>query len=276
MSVYDAVTEQILKELEAGTPPWTQSWQPRLPKNLISQKEYRGINVLLLWTVACKKNYRNPYWLTFKQAGDCKGKIKKGEKATWIVYAAKVKKEDEKGEEHEYSFLKWYYVFNLEQTEGIPIAATPVKPIEEVEAFTEAIEANVIHGNTRAYYLPKFDQIHLPDPEDFKTMADYYMVSLHEHTHWTGHESRLNRPLVNRFGSEEYAEEELVAELGSAFLCSHLGVPSRLREDHAAYIKSWIRILKEDRRAIFTAAGKATKAAEYLRSFSRQEAASHE
>jgi antirestriction protein ArdC len=275
MSVYDAVTEQILKELETGTPPWTQSWQPRLPKNLISLKEYRGINVLLLWVAAMKKGYRNPFWLTFKQAGDSGGKIKKGEKATWIVYAAKVKKEDEKGGEHEYSFLKWYYVFNLEQTEGIPIEAPPVKPIEEVEAFIEAIEANVIHGNTRAYYLPKFDQIHLPDPEDFNTMADYYMVSLHEHTHWTGHPSRLKRPLVGKYGSEEYAEEELVAELGSAFLCSHLQVPSRLREDHAAYIKSWIRILKEDRRAIFTAAGKATKAAEYLRSFSRQEA-SHE
>jgi antirestriction protein ArdC len=276
MSVYDTVTEQIVKELEAGTPPWTQSWQPRLPKNLISLKEYRGINVLLLWVVARKKGYRNPFWLTFKQAGDVGGTVKKGEKATWIVYAAKVKKEDEGGAEHEYSFLKWYYVFNLEQTEGIPIEAPSVKPIEEVEAFIEAIGANVIHGNTRAYYLPKFYQIHLPDPEDFKTMADYYSIALHEHTHWTGHPSRLNQPLVTKFGSEEYAEEELVAELGSAFLCSHLQVPIKLREDHAAYIKSWIRILKEDRRAIFTAARKATEAAAYLRSFSRQEAASHE
>jgi antirestriction protein ArdC len=118
----------------------------------------------------------------------------------------------QEGEEHEYSFLKWYYVFNLEQTEGIPVKAPPVKPIEEVEAVLGAVGANVTHGNTRAYYLPKFDQIHLPDPEDFNTMVDYYAVSLHEHTHWTGHSSRLNRPLVNRFGSEEYAEEELVAE----------------------------------------------------------------
>lgn len=272
MSVYDTVTEQILKELEAGTPPWVQSWQPRLPNNFISRKEYRGINVLLLWTTAMKKQYRNPFWLTFKQAGDVGGKIKRGEKATWIVYAAKAKKEDEKGVEHEYSFLKWYYVFNLEQTEGIPIEAPPIKPIEEVEAFIEAIGANVTHGNTKAYYLPKFDQIHLPDPEDFKTMEDYYAVALHEHTHWTGHESRLNRPLVNRFGSEEYAEEELVAELGSAFLCSHLQVTPVLREDHAAYIKSWVRILKEDKRAIFKASALAGKAADYLRSFSRGEA----
>ena len=176
-----------------------------------------------------------------------------------------------KGVEHEYSFLKWYYVFNLEQTEGIPIEAPPIKPIEEVEAFIEAIGANVTHGNTRAYYLPKFDQIHLPDPEDFKTMEDYYAVALHEHTHWTGHELRLNRPLVTKFGTEEYAEEELVAELGAAFLCSHLQVTPYLREDHAAYIKSWSKVLKEDKRAIFTAARKATEAADYLRLFSRGE-----
>jgi antirestriction protein ArdC len=270
MSVYDTVTEQILKELEAGTPPWVQSWQVSLPRNMVSKKEYRGTNVILLWTAAAKKGYRSPYWLTFKQAGDLQGRVKKGEKATWIVYAASQTKKDEKGEEIEYRFLKWYFVFNVEQTEGISHPEQPpVKPIGEVEEFIDALGANVIHGNTRAYYLPKFDQIHLPDPEDFRTMADYYVVALHEHTHWTGHSSRLNRPLVTKFGTEEYAEEELVAELGSAFLCSHLQVTPYLREDHAAYIKSWIKVLKEDKRAIFKASALAAKAADYLRSFSR-------
>jgi antirestriction protein ArdC len=175
-------------------------------------------------------------------------------------------KKDEKGDDIEYRFLKWYFVFNIEQTEGIPrLERPPLKPIGEVEEFIDALGAKVIHGNTRAYYLSKFDQIHLADPEDFKTMEDYYAVALHEHTHWTGHESRLNRPLVNRFGSEEYAQEELVAELGSAFLGSHLQVTPVLREDHAAYIKSWIKVLKEDRRAIFKASALAAKAADYLR-----------
>lgn len=260
MSVYDAVTEQILTELENGTPPWVKSWQSSLPKNLISQKEYRGTNVLLLWAAAQKKQYRSPYWLTFKQAGDRGGKVKKGEKATWIVYAAKAENED--GEE--YQFLKWYFVFNLEQTD-LPVERPPPKPIEEAETFIDALGAKIAYGSERACYIPKWDQIQLPWPEDFKTMVDYYSIALHEHTHWAGHESRLNRPIVNRFGSEEYAKEELVAELGSAFLCSHLGVPVVFRDDHAAYIKSWIQILKEDKRAIFKASSLAAKAADYLR-----------
>jgi antirestriction protein ArdC len=265
MSVYDTVTEQILKELEAGTPPWVKSWQSSLPRNIVSKKEYRGTNILLLWIAAAKKGYRSPYWLTFKQAQGLQGKVKRGEKATWIAYAAKQTKEDEHGKQHEYRFLKWYFVFNLEQTDGIPPQRKAVRTIEEVEEFIDALGANVVHGSQNAYYLPKFDRIELPWPEDFKTMVDYYAVALHEHTHWTGHLSRLNRPLVARFGTEEYAEEELVAELGSAFLCSHLQVPVSVREDHAAYIKGWVKILKEDRRAIFKASALAAKAADYLR-----------
>jgi antirestriction protein ArdC len=161
--------------------------------------------------------------------------------------------------------LKWYFVFNLEQTDGIPPQRKAVRTIEEVEEFIDALGANVVHGSQNAYYLSKFDRIELPWPEDFKTMADYYAVALHEHTHWTGHSSRLNRPLVARFGTEEYAEEELVAELGSAFLCSHLQVPVSVKEDHAAYIKGWVKILKEDKRAIFKASALAAKAADYLR-----------
>jgi antirestriction protein ArdC len=273
LNIYDTVTDQILKELEAGTPPWVKSWQSNLPQNYISKKEYRGTNVLLLWAAASKKGYISPYWLTFKQAGDLKSRVKKGEKATWIVYAAKgyramVGPDDEQIQE-EYRFLKWYHVFNLEQTEGIPIPEVQVKRpsqvIEGVESFIASLGAEIIIGGNKAFYGPKLDEIHLPDPKDFKDMAHYYATSLHEHVHWTAHPSRLNRILVYRRDTEEYAQEELIAELGSSFLCSHLQIPSRLREDHAAYIGHWIQILKDDKRAIFKASALAAKAADYLR-----------
>ena len=272
MSVYDEITQAIVAELEKGVPPWVKSWSSHLPMNVVSQKEYRGINILLLWK-ASQRKFTSPYWLTYRQAESLGGYVRQGSKATSIVYAATgVKKEgdSETGEEErEYRFLKYYWVFNIEQTEGIayekPEIKRPSVIIEEAEAFITGIGAKVEIGGNKAFYRPSADVIHLPNPRDFKNMVDYYATALHEHVHWSGHASRLDRPLVNRFGTEEYAFEELVAELGAAFLCSYLRIPSRLREDHAAYINGWIRILKEDKRAIFKAASHATKAADYLR-----------
>jgi len=273
MSVYDEITQAIIAELEKGVPPWVKSWSSHLPMNVVSQKEYRGINILLLWK-ASQGKFTSPYWLTYRQAESLGGYVRQGEKATSIVYAATgVKKEGDpetgEKEEREYRFLKYYWVFNIEQTEGIthekPETKRPSAIIEEAEAFITGIGAKIEIGGSRAFYRPSADEIHIPDPRDFKSMVDYYATALHEHTHWSGHSSRLNRPLVSRFGTEEYAQEELVAELGAAFLCSHLSIPSRLREDHAAYINGWIRILREDKRAIFKAASHATKAADYLR-----------
>jgi antirestriction protein ArdC len=240
MSVYDEITQAIVAELEQGVPPWVKSWSSHLPMNVVSQKEYRGINILLLWK-ASQGKFTSPYWLTYRQAESLGGYVRQGEKATSIVYAASGRKvvvgPDEQTEE-EYFFLKYYWVFNIEQTEGIshekPETKRPSAIIEEAEAFITGIGAKVERGGSKAFYRPSADEIHIPDPRDFKSVVDYYATALHEHIHWSGHSSRLNRPLVTRFGTEEYAEEELIAELGAAFLCSHLRIPSRLREDHAA------------------------------------------
>jgi antirestriction protein ArdC len=247
MSVYNEVTQAIIAELEKGVPPWVKSWSSHLPMNFLSQKEYRGTNVLLLWSAA-QGRYASPYWLTYPQVENLGGYVRKGERATQIVYAATGRRvvvgPDDEQIEEEYRFLKWYWVFNAEQTEGIsyekPETKRPSQIIEEAEAFLSGIGANVNTGGNRALYRPFADTIYLPHPRDFHSMADYYVTNIHEHVHWTAHETRLNRPLVNRFGTEEYAFEELVAELGAAFLCFHLQIPSRLREDHAAYIGSWI------------------------------------
>ena len=188
MSVYDEITQAIIAELEKGVTPWVKSWQSHLPQNFISRKEYRGINVILLWA----RGYNSPYWLTFRQTGELGGRIKKGEKATRIVYAATGRKvvvgPDEQKEE-EYSFLKWYLVFNLEQTEGIacekPEIKRPSTIIEEAEAFLTGIGAKVEIGGSRAFYRPSTDEIHLPNPSDFHSMVDYYSTALHEHVHWS-------------------------------------------------------------------------------------------
>lgn len=235
------------------------------------KKSCRGINILLLWK-ASQGRFTSPYWLTYRQAEGLGGYVRQGEKATSIVYAASGRKvvvgPDEQTEE-EYFFLKYYWVFNIEQTEGIayekPETKRPSAIIDEAEAFITGIGAKVEIGSSKAFYRPSADEIHIPDPRDFKSLVDYYATALHEHVHWSGHSSRLDRPLVNPCGTEEYAQEELIAELGAAFICSHLQIPSRLREDHAAYIQSWIRIFKEDRRAIFKASALATKAVDFLR-----------
>jgi antirestriction protein ArdC len=281
-SVYEIVTKSIIEQLKSNLVPWVQPWSSDrsslLPYNAVSQRHYRGVNVLLLWAAAETNRYKNPAWLTFKQAQELGGTVKKGEKATPIVYASSFKKTEtpEAGEENkkDIRFLKFYYVFNLEQTTGLPghLCRVPEeKPLEDrlhhVEAFIEKVGANVHHGGERAYYSPSTDVIVLPPMKDFESPAHYYATSLHEHVHFSGHPSRLNRDLTGRFGSRSYAAEELVAELGAAFLCSFLEIKAELR--HASYVASWLELLENDSKAIFTAASAASKAADYLRSFSK-------
>ncbi len=259
MSVYEDVTNQIVSELEKGVAPWVKPWRCTMPMNFVSGRGYRGINVMLLWG----RQYRSPYWLTYKQAAQKGGHVKKGEKATRIVYTSSFIKKDEAeadGQEgKEIRFLRFYWVFNVEQTEGIPYEAEEkptTEPIERTKAFLERVGANVSYGGQRAYYQPSTDSIRLPVPDDFEGAEHFYATSLHEHVHWTGHPSRLARDLSGHFGSQDYAAEELVAELGSAFLCAHLGIQGKLR--HAEYLGFWIKVLKEDKRAIFKAASQAT------------------
>ena len=278
-SVYARVTQQIVDELERGVAPWVKPWSgaggsPLLPYNATSHHRYQGVNVLLLWQASQEKGYQSPAWITFRQAKGLGGYVKRGERATDIVYASTFvpKAEREKGDEEEpkrVPILKWLAVFNVEQTEGLPEDVCPkpqpgvlAEALEAVDAFLKAIGAEVRHGGDRAYYSPALDVIQLPNPGDFESSAHYYATSLHEHSHWTGHESRLHRELGGRFGDEAYAAEELVAELSAAFLCAALAIPGQLR--HVEYLGAWLKLMKQDSHAIFSMAARATEAARYL------------
>jgi antirestriction protein ArdC len=286
---YQRITDRIVAELETGTRPWLKPWAAgnmdgRVTIPLRSTGEpYRGINVIVLWMTAAASGYGNPYWFTFKQALELGACVRKGEKGAMVVYANRITKTetDDKGEEveREIPFMKGYTVFNADQIEGlpdryrVPPTAPPQARIERIahaEAFFDATGATVRHGGNRAFYSTVADFIQLPPFESFRDAESYTATKAHEFVHWTGHECRLVRDIHNRFGTEDYAKEELVAELGSAFLCADLGITPEVREDHAAYIATWLRALKDDERLIFRAAAHAQRAADHLRGYQPQ------
>jgi antirestriction protein ArdC len=247
---------------------------------------YRGINVIALWMTAAASGYTGPYWFTFRQAIELKACVGKGEKGTLVVYANRITKTetDAKGEEveREIPYMKGYTVFNADQIEGlpdryrVPPTAPPEPKVERIahaEAFFEATGAKLRHGGNSAFYSPGGDFIQLPPFESFRDPESYAATKAHEYAHWTGHESRLARDIRNRFGTEDYAREELVAELGSAFLCADLGITPEVRADHAAYIASWLNALKNDKRLIFRAAAQAQRAADHLHGYQPRPAA---
>ena len=212
-------------------------------------------------------------YLPFKQALDKGAHVRKGEKGTQIVFTKQlaVKNEDAEDEARRISMLRAFTVFNVAQVDGLAspnTAPAQPPPAGAADAFAAATGADIRNGGDKAYFVPSLDFIVLPDPESFESVEHYHATKLHELVHWSGHETRLKRDLKNRFGTKAYAAEELVAELGAAFLCAHLGVEGQLR--HAGYIDSWLSLLKEDDRAIFTAASKASAAADYLRAFSEK------
>jgi antirestriction protein ArdC len=235
---------------------------------------------VMLWSASVAKGYSAPLWFTFKQALDLGGHVRKGETGELVVYADRITRTetDAKGEELEKAipFLKGYTVFNAEQCEGLPAhccakaeppALDPLQRIEAADRFFAATGADIRHGGTRAYYAPGPDYIQVPPFETFRDAESYAATLAHELTHWTKHDRRLARDFGRqRHGDEGYAREELVAELGSAFLCADLGITPEVREDHAAYIASWLTVLKGDKRFIFTAASHAQRAADYLHS----------
>jgi antirestriction protein ArdC len=244
---------------------------------------YQGINVLMLWSAAIEKGYTAPIWMTFKQALELKAHVRKGEQGILVVYANKIirtETDQATGEESEHAipFMKGYTVFNVEQIEGLPehyhgkpeVRTDSVQRIAHAEDFFAATGANVVHGGSRACYIPSTDNIHMPCIDFFRDAESYYAVRAHETTHWTRHCSRLDREFGRRrFGDEGYAMEELVAELGSAFLSADLELTPEVREDHVAYIASWIKVLKNDKRAIFTAASHAQRATDFLNSLQK-------
>jgi len=241
---------------------------------------YKGINVVMLWSASVTKGYACPLWLTFKQALELGGNVRKGETGELVVYANSITRTetDARGEEteREIAFMKGYTVFNAEQCDGLPAlytaaahppALTALQRIEAADRFFAATGAEIRHGGTRAYYAEGADYIQMPPFETFRDAESHAATLAHELTHWTKHDKRLARDFGRvTWGDEGYAKEELVAELGSAFLAADIGITPEVREDHAAYLQTWLGALKNDKRLIFTAAAHAQRAADYLHS----------
>ena len=287
--IYTRITSRIIEELEKGVRPWMKPWNAEHAAGRITRplrhngQPYRGINVIQLWMTAESAGFVSPFWLTFQQAKELGGFVKKGEHGTPVVYASSFTKKEanEQGEEieQEIAFLKEYTVFCADQCEGLPqhfyqLAEQPketMERIEQAERFFANTKADIRTGGNQAYYAIASDYIKMPPFETFRDAESHAATLAHELTHWTRHPLRLDRDFGRkRFGDAGYAIEELVAELGSAFLCADLSITPEVREDHAAYVACWLKVLKDDKRAIFTAASHATKAVDYLHSLQPQ------
>lgn len=282
--VYTRITADIVAQLEAGVRPWHQPWNAAHAAGGITRplrnngQPYQGVNILVLWLTAFQKGYSCPIWLTFNQAKEAGGFVKKGEHGSTVVYANsfdRTETDAETGQEttERIPFLKAYTVFNAEQVEGLPghyyaLAQTPkalAERLEHAEAFFAATRFETRHGGNRAFYSSSQDYIQLPPFESFESRESYYNTRCHESVHATKHETRLNRSFDSkRFGDDGYAMEELVAELGAAFVCADLGITPEVMPEHAAYLDNWLKVLKQDKRAIFTTASHASRAAEFL------------
>ncbi len=280
--VYSRVTSKIIADLEKGVRPWQRPWNIERAAGRISRPlrhngtPYRGVNVLLLWCEAQEKGYSASVWMTFKQAQQLGATVRKGEHGSLVVFADRFTKTetDPQGQEsaREIPFMKGFTVFNVEQIDGLPASYTgkaqeprePVARIEKAERFFAATGATIRHGGSKAFYAPARDLVQMPPRESFEDAESYCATLAHELTHWTSHPDRLSRELGKRFGDHAYAAEELIAEMGSAFLCADLGITPEVREDHTAYLACWLDVMKSDSRAIFTAASQAQRAADYL------------
>lgn len=280
MDIYEKVTQTVVQLLERGVKPWTQPWSAgpgaSLPLRHNSQG-YRGINVLILWHQAQEAGYTSPYWMTYKQAQLLGGQVRKGERSTQVVYYGTAVKEAEaeQGEDGKklFRFIRTFNVFNAGQVDGLPpqfyaahaVAGPAAERIPQLEAFVRGTGADIRYGGGRAFYRGDQDYIQMPDFAAFRDAELAYATLNHELVHWTKAEARLNRDMGRkRWGDEGYAAEELVAELGAAFLGAELGLRPNHIEDHAAYISGWLKVLRDDRRFIFIAAAKAQEASDYL------------
>lgn len=285
--IYQEVTDRIIAELEKGLAPWIRPWKTLrgestgIPKNFSSGHAYRGINIPLLWAATARAGYQSDQWLTFNQAKALGGSVRKGEKAELVIFwkIARRTEIDDDGLEVKKGFplLKHYNVFNVEQCDGLPIATPePVapdwNPIQHAEEVIAATGADIRHGGDRAFFSVGGNYIRLPQKAAFPEAPHYYATALHELSHWTGHKSRLDRDFSGGFGSQSYAREELIAEMGAAFLGAEIGLPIE-KLQHPEYIGNWLQVLKNDKRAVIVAAGKAQRAADFImhRSFEEDE-----
>jgi antirestriction protein ArdC len=274
MNVYEVITERILQKLEQGIIPWKKPWnaQTGFPRNLVTNKEYRGVNVFLL---ACQ-GYKSPYWLTFRQAQEKGGTIRKGEKSTPIVFWSFIEKENpENGKLEETAILRYYSVFNSAQVDGIQVPPQ-LASIEHEFSAVEAAQAiinnmpnkpEIRYGMKQACYFPALDEINMPSPEKFETSEEFYSTLFHELTHATGHESRLNRrnnKERRKFGDKQYSIEELIAEMGASFLSAISEIDHVTIDNSTAYIQGWLKALRNDTRMVIMAAAQAQKAADFI------------
>src|SRR5258706_4770631 len=278
-NVYEIVTDQIIKQLESGTAPWRKPWHAEMPCNLISGKNYRGINPFLL----ASQGYGSKYWLTFNQAAKLGGHVKKGEHSSlvtfWNIGEEKIIRNAEGVERKSKPILLRYYsVFNVEQTEGIADklglgnSGPRVPNIEACESIVKAMpNAPAMQQSDRAWYRPSTDSVGMPSRSLFNSSEEYYSTLFHELTHSTGHSSRVGREGIeqlNTFGSESYSKEELIAEMGAAMLCGVTGITPATIPNSAAYLKHWIERLRGDSKLLVSAASQAQKAADFIRNTS--------
>ena len=285
-NLYAEITDKIIAELEAGRVPWVQPWGTSaakaplgLPKNASTERQYSGINVLLLWGAVIERGFSGQSWLTFRQALSLGGNVRKGEHGTTVVYADRFVPEDEKRRARETGedaqaipFLKRFTVFNTDQCENLPedvASAAPPVPTgliqPRVETLIAATGIDFRIGGNRAFYVPTHDYVQVPPPQAYFEPINWHRTALHELGHATGHASRLGRDISGSFGTKKYAFEELIAEINAAFCCASLGITPTVR--HADYIASWLEVLREDDRGIVRAASQAGKAADWLLAF---------
>lgn len=276
--LYKKVADGIIRDIEAGgLPPWLKPWKNKrtnlMPVNHSTGREYQGINILMLWGQREAMGYEQNAWLTYKQCDALGGQVRQGEKGTPIIYVSHLAIVEDEDEQRLVPFARVYFVFNVQQCDGLTLKEPePELPEHErnerAERFLTAPNATILWGQSMAAYQPSKDTIIMPARSAFVSPESLYATWSHEHIHWTGAKHRLNRELSGRFKEESYAFEELVAEIGAAMVCAHLGITGELR--HASYCESWLRILKNDPRAILSAASLSSKAADFLRSFSEK------
>lgn len=268
MDVYEIVTDRILDSLKAGVVPWRKPWSCSTPKNIVSGRDYRGINVLLLQSTP----FCSPFWMTYRQAKALGGAVKCGVRGTPIVYW-NVRETEEEGKKRNRAFLRYFTVFNLEQCNGIeapaPIDHPPFNPIEACEKVVASYKdaPRIAHGGDRAFYLPAHDLVQLPPQGSFDRTEEYYSTLFHELVHSSGAAHRLARQgVVNgvKFASHAYSKEELVAEIGAAFLCAQTGIAPQTFENSHAYISFWMSALIHDSRMVIEASSHAAKAVDLI------------
>lgn len=282
--IYSEITSQLIAaiEFDPGKPslPWRRSSGPLfMPVNALTNNPYNGINIVSLWVAAEVKAYTTPIWATYRQWTELGAQVRKDEKSSLVIFYKEFDADpdpDDASDDGKRRVARASRVFNAAQVDGFVSAQEPqpLGPVERIAAadeFVSATGARIEHGGERAYYRPSSDHIQMPDEDAFcgtATMSrseGYYATLVHELTHWSGAKHRLDRTMGKRFGDQAYAAEELVAEIGAAFLCSELGITQEVRADHAQYIVQWLKLLKDDSRAIFAAAAKASEAAAYLK-----------